>query len=193
MIKRKIMKKIIYGIILIAITLGLTGCENAKPYPQRVQTWKSYTDVANYMQSNFRFDRNRQLEFKKDLRKYKQKTDNMYDFTVSELSKKPIETYNSGSGFCGDSVVFINDALNKVNPNYKAKTIFIENGASPIHHWVTGFYVKDKLYIMDYGAGSKWSAMIGTHGPYNSIDDYGDFLKSINVRGFKFNSIRWRN
>ena len=187
------MKKFIYGIITIAIILGFTGCEKAKPYPQTVKSWKSYKDVANYMQSNFRFDTSRQIEFKRDLRKYKQETDDMYNFTVSELSKQPIETYNSGSGFCGDAETLVKDALNKINPNYQAKTIFIENGASSTHHWVTGFYVKDKLYIMDYGAGEKWSEMIGTHGPYNSIDDYGNFLASINAKGFEFSSIRWRD
>jgi len=187
------LKKLIYGIISISIILGLTGCEKTVPYPKVVKSWKSHTDVANYMQSNFIFDLSRQVEFKRDLKKHKQMADDMYNFTVSELSKEPIETYNSKSGFCGDSVVLINDALNKINPNYKAKTIFIRNEASPTHHWVTGFYVEDKLYIMDYGAGEKWSDMIGTHGPYNSIDDYGEFLKSVDAKGFKFSSIRWRN
>ena len=187
------MNKFMYVIMVIVITVGFTGCKNAKPYPETVKSWKSYKDVANYMQSNFTFDTSRQLEFKRDLRKYKQNSDDMYNFTVSELSKKPIETYNSSSGFCGDSVVLINDALNKINPDYQAKTIFIENGAGPTHHWVTGFYVDSKLYVMDYGAGEKWSEMIGTHGPYNSIDDYGNFLESVNAKNFTFSSIRWRN
>lgn len=187
------MKKFIYGIVVIAVILGFSGCEKAQPYPQTVKSWKSYKDVATYMQSNFRFDQNRQMEFKKDLRKYKQETDDMYSFTVSELSKQPIETYNSGSGFCGDSETLIKDALNKINPEYKAKTIFIENDASLTHHWVTGFYVKGKLYIMDFGASSHWNEMIGTHGPYDSLDDYGDFLKSINAKNFKFGSLRWRD
>ncbi len=187
------MKNFIYTIVAIALTLVFIGCEKAKPYPQTVKSWNSYKDVANYMNSNFQFDKSRQVEFKQDLRQYKQETDDMYSFTVSELSKKPIETYNNGSGFCGDAETLIKDALNKINPNYQAKTIFIENEASSTHHWVTGFYVKDKLYIMDYGASSHWNEMIGTHGPYNSIDDYGNFLESLDINGFKFGSIRWRN
>ena len=183
-----------YGIIAITITLGFTGCEKAKPYPQTVKSWKSYKDVANYMQSNFRFDASRQHEFRKEFNKYKnQNSDNLYDFTISELSLKPNETYNRGGGFCGDAETLVKDALNKINPKYDAKTIFIGNQYGPPHHWVTGFYVNDKLYIMDYGAGQKWSEMIGTHGPYNSIDDYGNFLESIDAKDFKFSSIRWRN
>ena len=50
------MKRLIYGIITIVITLGFTGCEKTTPYPQTVKSWKSYKDVANYMQSNFRFE-----------------------------------------------------------------------------------------------------------------------------------------
>ena len=188
------MNNFIYGIIAIAITLGFTGCEKAKPYPQTVKSWKSYKDVANYMQSNFRFDTNRQNEFLKDLKKYKKENSgNMQNFTVSQLSLEPIKTYNRGGGFCGDSETLIKDALNKINPKYDAKTIFIDNEYGPPHHWVTGFYVDDKLYIMDFGAGSHWNEMMGTHGPYNSIDEYGNFLESINAKGFKFSSLRWRD
>lgn len=188
------MKKFMYGVIALIITLGFTGCEKAKPYPQTVKSWKSYKDVANYMQGNFRFDKSRQVEFNKDLKKYKREnSDSMYDFTVSELSLNPKETYNRGGGFCGDAETLVQDALNKVNPNYNAQTIFIDNEYGPPHHWVTGFYVDEKLYIMDFGAGSHWTQMIGTHGPYNSIDEYGMFLESINAKGFKFNSLRWRN
>jgi hypothetical protein len=46
---------------------------------------------------------------------------------------------------------------------------------------------------MDYGAGSHWKQMIGTHGPYNSLNDYAKFLKTIDAKNFKFESIRWRN
>ena len=188
------MKKFIYVLIAIAITLGFTGCADTKPYPQTLKSWKSYKDVATYMQGNFRFDTSRQGEFLKDLRKYKkQNSGNMYDFTVSELSLKPIETYKRGGGFCGDAETLIKDSLNKINPDYNAKTIFISNAYGTPHHWVTGFYVDGKLHVMDYGAGPHWSSMMGTHGPYNSLDEYGEFLKSLDAKGFKFDFLRWRN
>ena len=151
------MKKFMYGIIAIAITLGFTGCEKAKPYPQTVKSWKSYKDVANYMQSNFRFDTSRQNEFRREFNKYKnQNSDNLYDFTIAELSLKPNETYNRGGGFCGDAETLVKDALNKINPKYNAKTIFIDNQYGPPHHWVTGFYINNKLdgkYELFYNNG----------------------------------------
>ena len=188
------MKNFMYGMIVITVILGFTGCKKAKPYPQTVKSWESYKDVANYMQSNFRFDKNRQYEFQKDLKKYKRKNNgNLYDFTISELSLKPNETYNRNSGFCGDAETLVKDALNKINPNYKAKTIFIKNQYGPPHHWVTGFYLNNKLYTMDYGAGPHWSQMKGVHGPYNSLDDYAKFLQKIDAKNFKLESLRWRN
>jgi hypothetical protein len=188
------MKKFIYGLIVIVITLGFTGCANTKPYPQTLKSWKSYKDVATYMQNNFRFDTSRQAEFAKDLKIYKRNNSgDMYDFTASTLSLKPIETYNRGGGMCSDAETLIKDALNKINPDYNAKTIFISNAEGPPHHWVTGFYVDGKLHVMDYGAGSHWREMMGTHGPYNSLNDYGNFLESINAQGFKLDFVRWRN
>ena len=46
---------------------------------------------------------------------------------------------------------------------------------------------------MDYGAGPEWSEMLGVHGPYDSLEDYADFLRSIDAKGFKFESIKWRD
>ena len=188
------MKKFMYGIITVLIIFGITGCQKSKPYPQKVTQWKSYKDVANYMKNNFRFDKSRQYQFAKDLKKYKREHQgDMHDFTISELSLTPSETYNRGGGFCGDAETLVKDALNKINPNYNAKTIFINNQYGPPHHWVTGFYVNGKLYVIDYGAGPEWSQMIGVHGPYNSLDEYANFLKTIDARNFKFESLRWRD
>jgi hypothetical protein len=188
------MKTNIYTIVTILALLIFTGCQKTPPYPQTLKSWKSYKDVENYMQNNFKFNQNRQYEFAKDLKKYKRKHPNdMYDFTVSELSQTPEETYNKGSGFCGDAETFIKNALNNIDPKYNARTVFINNQYGPPHHWVTAFYINDKLYIMDYGASSHWSDMLGVHGPYNSLDEYANFLKSIDAKGFKFNSLRYRD
>jgi hypothetical protein len=46
---------------------------------------------------------------------------------------------------------------------------------------------------MDYGAGPRWSQMIGIHGPYNSLDEYGEFLKNVNAKGFKFEDVYLRD
>ena len=188
------MKKILTSVTVLIVVLTFLGCQKAEPYPVTVQTWKSYKDVATYMESNWSFDKSTQRQYIQKLRKYKQLNGgDLSDYTVSELSMTPKEAYNSGSGFCGDSAVLIKDALNKINPSYNAKIIFIWNGYGKPHHWVTGFYVEDKLYVMDYGTGSHWSEMMGTHGPYNSLDEYGEFLKTVNANNFKFGSVEWRD
>jgi len=58
---------------------------------------------------------------------------------------------------------------------------------------VTGFYDGDKLYIMDYGTGPKWSAMKGIHGPYESLDDYKEFLDSLNLPALDVSKVFWRD
>lgn len=71
--------------------------------------------------------------------------------------------------------------------------IFIRNSIGPPNHWTTGFWMNGKLYVMDYGAGPKWSAMQGVHGPYNTLDDYMQFLKTLSVPGFSPSSVDWRD
>ena len=85
------------------------------------------------------------------------------------------------------------DALNKINPDYQARYVFIRNRAGPAHHWVTGFNLDGKVMVMDYGASPEWSAMRGVHGPYESLSGYADFLATLRIRGFAVDTVEWRD
>ena len=185
------MKKFMYGIIAIAIIFGFTGCEKAQPYPVTIKSWKSYKDVASWMQNNWHFSAD-QRRIKNGKRKYLKQGGDIRDMRLESIAYPAEKSYDNQIGHCGDAALLIKDSLNKINPNYHAKIIFIKNTFSP-HHWVTGFYLKDDLYVMDYGAGPKWSSMKGVHGPYKSIDGYKDFLNTLNISNFKPVQVIWRD
>ena len=187
------MMKFIYGIISITIILGLTGCEKAQPYPVTVKTWKSHNDVANWMKSNWSMDKFSQQRLISNTKKLQREGADLSSLTANDISLTPEESYNKRIGHCADAAILIKDALNKINPDYKPKIIFIKNVYGPPHHWVTGFYINNELYVMDYGAGTHWSDMMGIHGPYNSLDEYGDFLRNVNAKNFKFDFVKWRD
>lgn len=60
------------------------------------------------------------------------------------------------------------------------------------HHWVTAFDFQGDLYVMDYGAGKKWSAMEGLHGPYDRLEEYEAYLSSLAVPGFGVGEVYFR-
>ena len=90
---------------------------------------------------------------------------------VKNLTLSPAEMFRIKKGACFDSVNFVIDALNRINPEYKAM-VFVKNKLGPPHHWVTAFTMDGKLFIMDYGTSDRWGAMKGIHGPYKSLSDY---------------------
>ena len=177
------MKKIL--LITMIVLFGFTFL-NASNYETAVKNWKSHEDLAKWMKRNWEFDKSDQKTYIKKLKKYKKKNKgDMTNYTVSMLSDSPKKAFKNRKGFCGDSVVLIKDALNKINPNYNAKVVFIWNNLGTPHHWATTFDFEGKLYVMDFGAGKYWDEMNGVHGPYASLDEYGNFLKSINAKRFE--------
>lgn len=153
-------------------------------YEAAVAKWQSHEDVAKWLKSNFEFDKNRQLQLQSQLKE---------TGPENVLTRKPETFFENHKGSCRDSAGFSRDALNKINPDYKARYIFIKNKYGPPNHWVTGFNFNSKLYVIDYGTGPDWWAMTGTHGPYESLDDYKTFLASLNVRGFAPEMVKWRD
>lgn len=176
----------------IIIVLGLSIFANAS-YEDKVKEWKSYEDVEKWMKKEWSFDKSRQKDIFKFFKKEKKSGRDLRTLTLDEMALPAKEAYNSESGYCGDAASLIKDALNKVNPDYKARYIFIKNSKGMPHHWVTGFYVDGKLHVMDYGAGKKWSSMIGTFGPYDSLVDYEDFLSGLNLKSFGVETVIWRD
>jgi hypothetical protein len=138
---------------------------SAVSYEETVAQWKSYRDVADWFRGSFGYDisklRNR-----------------------GHSPQSPAETFRLKKGVCYDAANFTIDALNRINPGYKAKAVFIKNRLGPPHHWVAAFTENGKLYILDYGASMRWSRMNGIHGPYESLADYERFLSSLTMEQF---------
>jgi hypothetical protein len=152
-------------------------------YAAAVSGWASYKEVAAWLESNYVFDPGR--------------LDTVISRTRESgptglLARKPGVTYEMKSGYCTDSANFARHALNTIDPGYKAQFVFIRNQYGQPHHWVTGFIVNGKIMVMDYGAGPEWKAMNGVHGPYDSLEQYAGFLRSLNIRRFAPESVEWR-
>jgi hypothetical protein len=47
-----------------------------------------------------------------------------------------------------------------------------------------------KIYVMDYAAGVHWAAMMGVHGPYDSLEEYESFLASLRISHFELGSVQ---
>ena len=187
------MKKLVYVVITLFIAFLFTGCGNTQPYPETVKSWKSHEDVAKWMKSNWSMDNSTRLRLVRNIKKMRSSGADMSTITAASISMLPEESYNKAKGHCADAAVLIKDSLNKINPEYNAKIIFIMNVYGPPNHWVTGFYIKDELYIMDFGAGKHWSDMMGIHGPYKSLDGYATFLENVDAKNFKLDFVEWRD
>lgn len=172
--------------VFFAFFVALAGPMEAKAggYEDTVSKWSSYKDVADWLDDNFRFDKVRQKVIQKRLRS--QGPDGL-------LIRNPATLYDDKKGYCADSAYFALDALARIDPAYNPRWVFVENAMGKPHHWVTGFTVDGKIYIMDYGTGDKWRPMMGVHGPYDSLDGYRDFLASLSVPKFSVGDVWWRD
>lgn len=152
-------------------------------YEAAVSTWTSYDEVAKWLGDNFVFDSGR-------LNVVISRTRTSGPSGL--LARNPSSTYEQKSGYCSDAANFALQTLNKINPAYKAQFIFIKNQYGQPHHWVTGYTVEGKIMVMDYGASPEWKGMTGVHGPYDSLEQYADFLRSLNIKRFSPESVEWR-
>ncbi|MEA3498121.1 MAG: hypothetical protein U9R16_03580, partial [Campylobacterota bacterium] len=173
------MKRLIYGIVVLAIT---TLSLEASGYNSMINNWKSHEDVANWVRDEWKFSN-------QDARKVANKIRKEGPQIIPAKSAE--ETYDNPRGWCKDAANFGIESLNKMDPKYKAKYIFIKNRKGPPHHWVTGFQKDGKIYVIDFGAGSHWGDMMGVHGPYDSLDGYRDFLSNIHHGNFELGSLDW--
>lgn len=178
------MKTLLAIFLSISCLLSYHTTVTASEYDDAVSGWKSYQDVADWLENNFSFSKQRQRKIIKRLRA---------DGPEGLLVRNPSSLFEDRSGFCGDSSNFAIKALNRINPSYNARWVFIWNDAGRPNHWVTAFDHDGKLYIMDYGTGNKWREMQGVHGPYNSLDDYRNFLASLNIENFEVGKVLFRD
>lgn len=169
---------------LVFFCLMAANVVAATRYEEEVATWKAPEDVAKWLKTNFIFDKNRQSQVLAQLKE---------TGPENVLTRKPDTLFDNRNGYCRDAAAFAKDALNKINPEHRARYIFIKNSAGPTNHWVTGYRIDNKLYVIDYGAGKHWSGMEGVHGPYASLEDYKTFLSSLNLKGFSAEQVRFRD
>lgn len=176
--------------VLATILLFFSGYVNATAnsgsatsWESAVDGWSSHEDVAAWLSSNFRFDRSRQNTIQQRLRQQ-----GAPGLLVREASK----LYERPRGFCADSANFAMESLNYIDPEYNAQWVFVENAQGRPNHWVTAFRYEGNLYIMDYGAGHGWRAMNGIHGPYQSLDEYREFLASLRLPRFSVGRVFYR-
>jgi len=152
--KRIIMKKSI--LLIIIVLLWFTACY-AETWEEWVAKCKSYKDVDKWMAKNFLYDFNRLKEA------MSRKKDNLLEVNPPEIS------FKLRRGVCFDAAVFAKHSLNRINPDYKAEIVHLYPGYFP-DHYVCGFFVEGKLYIMDRGTG--YRNVEGTYGPFQSLDEY---------------------
>lgn len=140
--------------------LLMVGCATTSNYEDAVSKWDSHKDVARWMRMNFTFD-----------------------YNSFSGTKNHEEVYKYRRGDCRDATNFTVQTLNRINPQYNSRWVFVTNEASNIDHWAAAFDYNGKLYIMDYGTG--WELMQGIHGPYNSLSEYQKFLARLHLPNFK--------
>jgi hypothetical protein len=156
--------------VLTLFLIAIVPAESAS-YEETVAKWTSYKDVENWMKKNFSYDANK---------------------VASGIPQSPEVTFERRSGICFDGAFFIKAALDRINPAYNAKLVFIKNKTGPINHWVTAFTSEGKLFVMDYMLGKKLQAWEGLHGPYNSLKGYEKFLSSTPTQDFVMEFVRYR-
>jgi hypothetical protein len=162
-------------LILPIILLILFACATVpkKTYEETILQWKSYDDVAKWMRGNFSYDMDRAKEAVR----------------TGIIVRKIKDTFELKSGVCFDGARFVKETLDRINPSYEAQIVYIENRPYEIDHYVCSFKKDNKLYIMDYATFYK--NMIGTHGPFNSLEDYKKFYETSHPKVKKVQSISY--
>ena len=129
-----------------------------RSYDETVSRWKSYKDLEKWMAKDFSLDTERSRRFEGTL----------------PPPRTPEETFKLKSGIHIDAAIFATATLNRINPSYQAKIVvlLIPGGAN---HYVCSFTDQGKLFIMDYG--TPYQAIVGVHGPFNSLEGYKTFFE----------------
>jgi len=110
--------KVLLSLFFCAYTFVLFACASVpvKNYDEVVSQWRSYEDVANWMERNYSYDREK---FKNSLEIYSAKN--------LPHVKTPQESFEEKSGLCFDAAYFAKQTLNRIDPAYEAKIVFIQN------------------------------------------------------------------
>lgn len=145
--------------MIIGLLVSVLACATVT-YDEAVSQWKSYEDVAKWMSIHFSYDNGR-LGYATGR-------------GPSEVPPRtPEETFRIKSGICYDAAWFAKVTLNRIDPSYEAKIVWLR--CAPVGHFVCAFKKDGKLFIIDYG--TPYRNTVGVHGPFNSLEEYGKFYE----------------
>ena len=131
-----------------------------KTYAEAISGWKSYQDVAKWIENDFSFDGDR----------YKK-----YEGTLP-IPRTSEETFQLKSGIYVDAAYFLKETLNRINPSYNARIAVLIIRPNRFNHYACSFKVGGKLFLMDYG--TPYRETTGVHGPYDSLQEYKKFYET---------------
>jgi len=131
-----------------------------KTYADTIAEWKSYQDVAKWMENDFSFDEER----------YKK-----YEGTLP-VPRTSEATFQLKSGIYVDAAYFLKETLIRINPSYNARIAVLIMRPYGFNHYVCTFKAGGKLFIMDYG--TPYREVTGVHGPYGSLEEYKKFYQT---------------
>jgi len=155
--KTKEMKKIfLFSLFLLLFANSPALCETYEKWLSRCQ---SYKDVAQWLNQNFFYDRE---AIRKALYGPQEEA-------MAQNIQVTKETFRRKTGLSLEAALFAKHTLNQINPDYHADIIYLYAGKQSMH-FVCGFYIGGKLYVMDYGTTHE--KLLGTHGPFSNLDEY---------------------
>ncbi len=129
-------------LLVVLMLLAIVTPAFAGSYNEWISNCKSYKDVEKFFED--------------------------WNYHRTPIWKKSTqqEMFESKTGACNNVSVFAKDALNTINPNYKAEVVEILG----VMHYVCAFHMNGKIYIMDFGRPYK--DQCGVFGPFHSVDEY---------------------
>jgi len=130
-----------------------------KTYDETVSEWKSYQDLAKWMENNFSVD----------IERFERR---------SPSPRTPQETFQLKSGSDIDAAMFLRESLNRMNPAYQAQIVVVVIRPNIFNRYVCSVRKDGKLFIMDYG--TPYKEVTGVHGPYDSLEEYKEFYEKHN-------------
>lgn len=157
---RKKLLKVLAFFLTILVSLWIVNYAYSETLDAWIAKQTSHKDVATWMDKNWTYDYGR-LNFVATMNKSGK----------IQRAYSPEETFKEKKGICYDAVAFKMYTINKIEPSCKADVVFLDSGPGTITHFVCGFYINGKLYVMDYGIPFG-RAQRGMWGPFENLDEY---------------------
>lgn len=152
---------IFWAILLLAACTGIESqiMPGTGPYNEWLSTCTDYKDVQNWFIG---------VDYTYDTPRLKGRLAGVDRIGVYN----PWQTFSRKKGICSDTAVFTKYSLNKINPDYKAEILYLDEPGR-YDHYVCVFTVDNKLMVMDYGTPK----MKGLFGPYDKLEDFITFYR----------------